>query len=206
MIEDLTRQEQVELFKKWWHRYGKIALIAIIVGLAVGLGWRYWRQHQITQAGHASIIYQQLQSAAAQKQLSTAQSLSQQLMQNYSGTPYASMAALISAQEAVLQGQLNLALTQLQWVMNHADLASLQQIARLRASRILLAQKQYQSALHLLKTVNDPVYQPLIDGVTGDVYRAMGDTKLASQSYKAAQKGFAADGILDPFLEMKISQ
>ena len=60
--------------------------------------------------------------------------------------------------------------------------------------------------LNILKTVDDPMYQPLIDSVKGDIYRALGKNKLAQQSYQAAKNGFENSGIVDPFLNMKISE
>lgn len=206
MIQDLTDKEQIELIKKWWNQYGKIALIAIIVGLAIGFGWRYWRQHKIVQAENASMVYEQLQDAAAQKQFAKTAPLAQKLIKDYRDTPYASMGALIAARDAVLQNNLQLALTKLQWIINNTKSNSLKQIARLRSARILLAQKKYQAAINTLKTVDDPVYRPLINSVKGDIYHAMGKTAQANQFYHAAQSGFEADGILDPFLNMKMTQ
>lgn len=205
-MNDLTDKEQIELIKKWCREYGVVIGIAIVIGLAVGFGWRYWHRHKVVKAEQASIIYTEMQNAASQKKFTVAQALAARLMTQYRSTPYAGMGALLSARDAVLQSNLKLALDKLQWVIKNSKMASLKQIARVRAARILLATKQYQAALNILKTVDDPMYQPLIDSVKGDIYRALGKNKLAQQSYQAAKNGFENSGIVDPFLNMKISE
>lgn len=203
MTEQFSDKEQVEMLKKWWREYGIVIMVAIVLGLAIGFGWRYWHRHKEEKAVEASMIYQQVQNAAARKQFKMAQSLAARLMEHYRSTPYAAMGALLWARDAVLQNNLKIALDKLNWVIKHGKLDSLKQIARLRAARVLLAEKRYQPALNSLKTVDDPVYEPLIESVKGDIYRALGKDKLAKQSYQAAKSGFEASGIINPFLNMK---
>lgn len=205
-MDYLSEKEQVELIKKWWRDYGLAILVAIIIGLAVGFGWRYWIRHKVEKTQEASVIYTELQGASIQQQFTVAEGLVNRLMSRYPNTPYASMGALLSARNAVLQHDLKKALDQLQWVIKNSRMESVKQIARVRAARIFLSEKQYQLSLALLNTVNDPVYQPLIDMVKGDVYRALGKTQLANQAYQNAKNGFEANGIVDTFLNMKISQ
>lgn len=205
-MENLSDKEQIELIKKWWREYGVAVMAAVILGLLLGFGWRYWHQHQLKRTTRASMMYQQLQAAADQNQFNAIKPLASQLMNQYDNTPYAGMAALLWAREAVLQGRSKSALTRLQWVIKNSKMASLKQIARLRAARILLAQKRYQLALNDLKTVDDRVYQPMIYNVQGDIYRAMGKKALAEVSYKKAQSGLEADGLKDPFLNMKLAE
>ncbi|WP_423063802.1 YfgM family protein [Candidiatus Paracoxiella cheracis] len=205
-MSDLTDKEQVEMIKKWWREYGLVITVAVVIGLAVGFGWRYWHRHKVMKAEEASIIYTEMQNAAAQNKFDDAQALASRLMTHYRNTPYAGMSALLWARDAVLQNKLNVALEKLQWTIKNGKMASVKQIARVRAARILLAEKQYQPALTLLKTVDDPTYQPLINSVKGDIYRARGNNKLAKQAYQAAKNGFETSGIVDPFLNMKVSQ
>lgn len=206
MISDLSDKEQIEVFKKWWRDYGRSITCAVVVGLLIGLGWRYWHQHQAHYAQQASTIYYQLQVANQQNQTAQVQSLTSQLMQQYARTPYASLAALFAAKQAVSQNHYADALQQLQWVMQHSRLSSIKQIARLRAARVLLAQQQSQAALQLLQHVDDVAYQPLIDHVKGDIYAAMGNGAAAQQAYQTAQNEAHAAGIVDPVLQMKVSQ
>jgi len=205
-VNDLTDKEQIELIKKWWRQYGVVVTIAVVIGLAIGFGWRYWHRHKIVKAEEASVIYSQMQNAAAENKFDVAQALATRLMDEYRSTPYASLGALLWARDAVLQNKLKLADEKLAWVIKNGKMESLKQIARLRAARILAAQKHYQSALNVLKTTDDPTYQSLIDSVKGDIYSILGKKRLAKKSYQAAKAGFEASGIIDPFLNMKMVQ
>lgn len=205
-MNDLTDKEQIELIKKWWRQYGFVITIAVVIGLAIGFGWRYWHRHKIVKAEEASVIYFQMQNAAADNKFDVAQGLATRLIDEYRHTPYATLGALLWARDAVLQNNLKLAREKLDWVIKNGKMVSLKQIARVRAARILTAQKKYQTALNILKAIDDPTYQPLIDSVKGDIYNAQGKKALAKQSYQAAKSGFETSGIVDPFLTMKIAQ
>ncbi len=165
MTAELTNKEQVELLKKWWHDYGISITVAIVLGLCIGFGWRYWHSYEHKQAQRASVIYMQLQGAVLQNQTGMAEQLATQLMKNYSRSPYAALAAMASAQQAIAKNQWDVALNQFNWVLQHAKMQSLKQIARIRAARVLIAQQKPKDALRLLQTVDDPAYQPLIDQV-----------------------------------------
>lgn len=206
MVNDLTDKEQIELLKKWWRDYGKSITVAIVLGLGIGFGWRYWHQYQTHYAERASDIYAQLQVATAQNQKDLAQQLTTQLLQHYSKTPYASVAALMAAKNAVAQKNYSAAFQQLNWVMQHAKLPSLKQIARLRAARVLLAQHQPQAAMQLLQPEDDASYRSIIATVKGDIYTALGNTQEATKAYQTAQNEAHAAGIENASLLMKVSQ
>jgi len=55
---DMTDREQIDMLKKWWKDYGQSIAIAIMVGLVLSFGWRYWRAHQQQQVEQASSLYQ----------------------------------------------------------------------------------------------------------------------------------------------------
>lgn len=202
----LTDKEQVEMLQEWWKDYGKAIAIAVVVGLAIGFGWRYFRQHKVEHAEKASVIYQAMLTADSKKEYATAQQYATELVQRYNHTPYADMASLTWAREAVLQNNYQLALTQLHWVIDNSKIPTLKQIARLRASRVLLAQNKSQEALNVLKIVNDLMYQPLIDQIKGDAYAALGNHKASTASYQSAQTGLLAAGMEDPLLNMKLAR
>lgn len=204
---DMTNREQAEMLKKWWKDYGRAIAIAIVIGLIVGFGWRYWHKHQQKQAEQASLLYQSMSALDYQKKPKLARKFAQQLMQDYRRSPYAAFAALWSAKEAVQKNNLAAALANCQWVLKNSKVASFKQIARLRAARILLAQKKSNEALAMLSTVNDKTFEPLIENVKGDIYTAMGNNKAARKAYQAAKVGMSsAIGTTDPLLDMKLAQ
>lgn len=201
-----TDREQIEMIKKWWRDYGKTLLIAIIIGLALGFGWRYWRQHKVQVSQQASSLYQAMTIASAKKDQKTAAVFADKLMKEFSNTAYASLAALISAKNEVNENHLDKAYQDLQWVMKNSNVDSFKQIARIRAARILIQENKAKEALTLLSTVDDKSYGALINETKGDAYAALGDKKSALKAYKAAKLGLLEMGITNPILQMKMAQ
>lgn len=201
----ITDQDQVSMLKNWWNEYGKAIAFAIIVGLLIGYGWQWWTAYRAKQLTAASTLYQQMLNADQAQQPVLAIQTAKQLTSTFKHTPYASMAALYLAAQSVNQKQNADALAQLNWVIQHGDVKSLQEIARLRAARIQIAQQQPQAALTLLNTVDDQSFQPMIDAELGDVYKAMGQNDQARKSYEKASKELALAHVSDPFLSFKAS-
>lgn len=200
-----TDSEQIELFKKWWGDYGKWIIIAVVVGLLAGLGWRYWQQQQVEQRQQASLLYQQLIVAERNNTPDAALQMAMEITKRYANMEYAGLANLIAAKIAVAQNNNGLAEQKLQWVIEHSRNASIKQIARLRQARILLSQNKMAQAQQLLTIVDDKTFQPAIDEIQGDIYTALGDTAKARQSYQAAQAGFSAVLGEDMLLSLKLA-
>jgi len=204
---NLTDSEQIAMIKKWWKDYGRAIAVAVAIGLIVGFGWRYWSQHKVERAQQASVLYQQLSVADFQKQPKVAMVFANKLKQEYSHSPYASYAAFWAAKKAVNNKNLPLALKNCRWVVTNGRVKSLKQIARIRAARILLAQKKLKAAMTMLDRVNDKTFMPLINNVKGDIYTAMGEHKAARKAFESAKAGMSASiGVVDPLLDMKLAQ
>lgn len=201
-----TDSEQVEIVRKWWGEYGKWLVAAVIIALAVSFSWRFWQSQQIKTSQQASLLYQQLVMADNQNNPDTVMQMAAEMTNRYPKTEYAAMANLIAAKAAVTQNKNDIAAQKLQWVVDHSANVSIKQIARLRQARVLLAQNQPALAQKVIATVNDPVFQPAIDEVQGDIYTAEGDKAKAHQSYQAAQTGFATVIGDDRLLNLKLAQ
>lgn len=206
MPEYETDNEQLDQMKKWWAHNGKWVTIAVMIGLAVGFGWRYWQQQQVQRYQQASLLYQQLVVADSQNKSDEVMQLAAEITKRYPHTEYASITNLFAAKTAMAQNHHDLALQKLQWVLDHSKNASLQQIARLRKARVQLALNQAAEAQKTLAIVEDKTYQPAIDEVQGDIYMALGDRAKARQSYQAAKIGLSAVLGEDPLLSMKLAQ
>ncbi|OGT45604.1 MAG: hypothetical protein A3E82_08895, partial [Gammaproteobacteria bacterium RIFCSPHIGHO2_12_FULL_38_11] len=171
----VSEKEQIESIRKWWRENGKFLIIAIVIGLGIGFGWRYWHAVQVRHELKASMIYQSILQADADNKVSTVQGGATLLMRDYSASPYAALSALLFAKVAVAQNDLPAALSNLQWVIDHSNQKRLQQIARLNSARILLSQGKAADALMQLKTVSDKSFMPAIDWVKGDIDKQEGN-------------------------------
>jgi predicted negative regulator of RcsB-dependent stress response len=201
-----TDQEQIEMIKKWFRENGKWLVIALVIGLAVGFGWRIWQKQNQQHNEQSSSLYEQLLTANEQNNPQVIAQLSEEIVKRYPKTEYASMANLIAGKAAVYQNNNALAEEKLQWVIDHAVSMSLRQIARLRKARVQLSQAHFDDAQKTLAVVNDKIYQPAIDEIQGDIYAAKGDSIKARQYYQSAQSGFAALFGEDMLLSMKLAQ
>jgi len=201
----LSDKDQVEMIKKWWHDYGKAIVIAVAIGLLVGFGWRYYSGYRVQHAEQASQLFQQLAQMDDASKLDEAKPIAEEIVSNFANTPYASLASLVLAREAVSEKDLLAAEQRLQWVITHSKSDALKQIARLRLARVLVARFKASEALVILQTVDDDTYLPLIEAVRGDVYAGLNDREQSRKAYTAAHNGFKELGVPNPILDMKLA-
>lgn len=187
----VSEKEQLEAIKKWWDDNGKWIAIAVIVGVALGFGWRYFHRIETRRLENASQIYQVVLEADKQNQFKTSQDSAALLIKDFPNTPYAGMAALLLAKEAVSQNQLDVALSQLNWVIDHAKSMRQKQIARILGARILLSQHKTQNALAMIQVVNDKSFSPLINWVRGDIETQLDQEGSAQADYQRAKNGLS---------------
>ena len=179
--------------------------MGIVFAIIASIGWHYWQQKQENNLISASINYQNLLDASITQKSATSIRIANTLLQNYSRTPYASLAALQLAKQAVNQNKLTDAERQLTWVVLHGQSGTLRAVARTRLARVLLAEGQPERALKLLDENDNTFYRPLILAEKGDIYSYLGLPSKALQNYIAAEKLFAKSAIDQPLLSMKIN-
>ncbi|MDP1574023.1 MAG: tetratricopeptide repeat protein [Coxiellaceae bacterium] len=187
----VSEKEQIESIRKWWNEHGKLLLLAVGIGLLIGFSWRQWQKLQLQRAENAAVVYQQVLQANSDKQIKTLQGGVAILKQHFSGTPYASLGALLAAKEAVNQKQLPEALTELQWVIDHGAVSRLKEIARINAARVLLAQSKPKEAEAVIKKMDDKSFAPLVSWVKGDIAMQEGNQQSAQKYYQEAKNGLA---------------
>ncbi|HSW70034.1 MAG TPA: tetratricopeptide repeat protein [Gammaproteobacteria bacterium] len=203
MTEYLTEQEQIQQLKNWIKQYGFTILAGIIIALAMTTGWRYWQNYRDRILSHASIVYDEMLNLRAQNNMDGASVQAKKLLKHYPRTPYAQMAALMLAREAVLRNNYIEAKNQLQWILDHSKDNSLREIARIRLARLLLAEKNPEEALNLLKKWDNKNFIGLVDEVRGDAYLEKNDMKSARQAYQLALAEIPNAVINRPVLQMK---
>ncbi|MBU0751145.1 MAG: tetratricopeptide repeat protein [Gammaproteobacteria bacterium] len=186
-VYDLEEQEQLAELKTWWTQYGNL-ITAIVVALALSvLGWQGWNWWQRSQSSEASALYMSLQRAAAQQDAKRTRELAGVLIDKYSSTAYAGMAALLSGKTQAETGDLKTAKAQLQWAADNARDEALRDLARLRLATVLLDEKAYDEAMKWLAA--EPAaasFAPRFGEVRGDVFAALGKTAEAKAAYAAA--------------------
>lgn len=203
MTEYLTEQEQIEQIKKWLKQYGPTIIMGIVLALILTTSWRYWQSYRTKTLLHASNIYDEMLTKRAQSDQDNALVQAKKLLTHYSNTPYAQMAAMMIARDAVLKKNYPEAITQLTWVIDHSNTRSVKQIARIRIARIYITDNKADAALDLLKKIEDTSFKGIIDEVRGDAYYTLNDGKNARKSYEMALQEIPNAEVARPILQMK---
>lgn len=188
MAYDLEEQEQLDVIKDWWKKNGITVLVGVAVFVAVVAGIQGWRYYQNSQRQQAAVAYEALQSAVQNKDIKRIRETAGQLIEKYSGTPYAARAALLAATANYDSGDVKSAKAQLQWLIENAKEAGARDIAHLRMAGILLDEKSYADAMKLLEQKHEGSFDGLFLDMKGDVLAAEGKTAEARAAYEAALK------------------
>jgi len=193
--DHLTEEEQLEAMKRWWKENGKWVVTAVVLSVGGYFGWGAWQDHQRAQAEAASQVYTQLLETLAVREseapesedLARAQALVTELKADYAHSAYAINAALINAGSAVKKGDLAAAEQELRWVLEQKPEAAVAEVARLRLSRVLLAQGDAEAAL--AEVTGQSEAESLKSDyaeLRGDSHLALGDIQAAREAYEAA--------------------
>jgi len=202
----MSDKEQMQIVKAWWKEYGYYILFSVLFVMVANFGWHRWQQHQSIRLERSSMIYMQMLNLSDQQKNDEAKLIGELLIKDYSKSPYASLAALILAKDAVRVGDLKLADERLQFVIKMAPSKKLRQLARIRAARVLMAMKKSHEAIDLLASVDDNSYAFLVDEVLGDALLEAGKVGDAEKSYRKAQNIGANMMPQSPLLKMKMQQ
>jgi len=181
-----TEDQQVEDLKKWWKENGKAVMVGAVLGFSAIFGGRMYMDHQEKLRIEASIGFERMSMAMEQQQAEAAFSQGDQIVSDYSGTPYAALASLAMARLHVEKGELAAAENRLQWVMDHNSQEDIAHIARLRLARVLFADGRLDKALTLLANVDEAAYESIYQELRGDIYLAKKQLDQARTAYEAA--------------------
>ena len=182
-----TEEQQIEELKKWWKENGSSVITGVVLGLAVLFGVKYWFAYQDGVAIQASVVFTVMMNEMEQGDNKAASDKAGMLITDYSGTPYASLAAMMLARFRIEDGDLEAAGTQLQWVLDNGSSGVIQDTARLRLARVLLGLQDYDGAMAQLDQAEAGTGRNgVLAEVRGDIYSVRGDTERAVNAYQSA--------------------
>ena len=103
----MTEEEQLEVIKKWWKRYGNIVTVLLSVILLCIAGYRYmhWHQNKLTQ--QASVIYENMMVALSNQNTKSVRAYANELIKDYGNSVYADAAHLTLAKVYVSKNKLD---------------------------------------------------------------------------------------------------
>lgn len=208
---DLEEQEQLENLKAWWKIFGRWIAIGLVLVLFIYFIYVMYGKYQKNKSLDAAQVYQNLIVAMAQKDLPSAIKLSEDIESRFSGTSYAGMAGLLSANLANATNDTAGALKQLRWVEDNAQSEGMRNIARNRIIMIQLDSEDPAALAevdNLLKKTPAKGFEPLFLERRGDFYLVQKKDAQALAAYKEAWEASSKakadfNGIkeLDPILK-----
>lgn len=203
MAYDLEEQEQLDEFKAWWKKNGGIATYLILAALVAYAAWQGYQYFQNKKAVEASELYQALVVTDSTK---TAEIKTQttNLMENFSGTPYAGRAAVFVAKTNIEANDSKSAKSQLEWAIKNAKESAVQAVASLQLAGILFQEKDYDAANKVLNAVSDKGFEGLKANLQGDILMAQGKNVEAKKAYENALNNLDAQGKLHLYTQQKL--
>ena len=192
MAELRSEEEQLEVVKRWWKENGTSLIAGAVLAAAGVFGWNAWQNYQEGKSEAASARYQQLINMTAGTtlegdQLSAAQTLIDELTDDYSNTLYAELAQLLEARLAVQQDDLAAAKQALQDVASNSSRRYVQSLAWLRLARIEVAEGNPEAALALLDQPISDALAAQQANVRGDAFLAQNQPEQARDAWQTAQ-------------------
>ena len=201
MAEYETEEQQVEAIKEWWKQNGLAVISGAVLGIGALVGWRGWGWYQEKQANEASDIFAVVQEAVNKNDATGLNEQTKTLRENYASTPYASLAVLHEAKTHNDKGDFAAAEESLRWVLKNSKQDSVQEIARLRLARLLLAENKIDEAQTMIGTSTSKAYASLANEIRGDIFVAKGELEQAKKAYDQAMQSASGSGV--EFLQLK---
>lgn len=201
MAEYETEEQQVEALKDWWKQNGLAVIGGAVLGISALVGWRGWNWYQDNQTTEASDIFAVVQEAANKNEAAALQEQTDILRNKYASTPYAPLAVLHQAKNQIDQGDNVAAEESLRWVLKNSKQDSVENVARLRLARLLLAEDKVDEAQAMLNSGMSEAYASLANEIRGDIFVAKGEIEQAKEAYDQAMQAASGGGI--EYLQLK---
>lgn len=187
MVEIYDAHEQSEVVKKWLSENGSAIVMGLVIAFGGLFGFKQWQSWQESNKQQASTEYEVMSELLTAGQLDAAMSNFQNLQDNYSRSPYTSMAALQMARARLQASQSDLAVGLYEFVVDNGYPKAMSVIARVRLARVLLELDTADKALEVLQAETDIFgFESRYAEVRGDIYQAQGKDDEAIDAYLEA--------------------
>ena len=181
---DLEEQEQLDQIKHFWARYGNTitwALILILGAFAAWNGWQYWQRKQ---AMGASVLYDEIERAVADKDVPRMERAFTDIKDKFASTAFARQGALLAASGLNASGKSDSAKAALAWVVEQNSDEGLQAVARLRLAALALEANAPDDAAKWLEGTVPVEFAGLVADRKGDIHWVKGQKAEARAEFE----------------------
>jgi len=186
-VDDLqSEKEQIEEMRAWWSEYGRVVIAGIVIAIGGLIGYSQYTDSQTASQLAASELFETLVSHIVDGDLDDAESVADDLANDYADTSYAAQSRLAMARLYMDQNRDQDAADVLNELLTMGADEGLTNIGRLRLARVLLYQDKPQDVADLLEGTNVDAFAGLTDELLGDAYTALGRYDDAGDAYRRA--------------------
>lgn len=208
-------EEQLELLKRYWRAYGKLAILGVFIVFVCFFSFQIWEKQRYEASVDASQLYDNLMELQGQsmnqpltsEQLSTMEHIVSSLKTKYTSSRYTAFSVLISVKQKLDENKLDQAGESLEWILKQNFDEQIDALARIRLARVLLAQSPENGtkALEVLDGIKQKdAFIISREDVRGDIYLTMGQLDKAGLAYQRAMDTVVANGESRPLLQLKL--
>jgi predicted negative regulator of RcsB-dependent stress response len=193
MVEVYDAHEQGEIVKKWLSENGSAIVMGLVIAFGGLFGFKQWQAWQVNTRQQASVEFEVMGELLAVGQLDAAMDNFQNLKDDYSKSPYTTMAALQFAKARIQLSQPDLAIDLYEYVMENGYPQAMTVVARERLARVLLDQGDAERAMTVLEGAEDVTgFESRFAEVRGDIHYDQGRMGEARAAYLEALDQLAA--------------
>jgi predicted negative regulator of RcsB-dependent stress response len=205
MVEIYDAHEQGEIVKKWLSENGSAIVMGLVIAFGGLFGFKQWQGWQENSRQQAAVEFEVMTDLLSAGQLDAAMANFQALKDDYSKSPYTSMAALQFARARIAANQADLAVGLYEYVMENGYPKAMQVVARERLARVLLDQGDSNAALAVLDGATEITgYESRYAEVRGDIHFELGSHEEARTAYLEALELLEPGAGDRSHLEMKL--
>ena len=189
----VAHDDETEKLREWWKRNGAGIIAGVVIGVGGVGGIQGWRMYEDSQAGKASVLYQEMLGAAAAERSEAASAAAEALTSKHSGSGYADLAQLMLARLALEEEDVAKARIALNELIASTSDSVMRQVARVRLAVIALKEGDPEVIRKLSRAEAGDGFSSHFQELLGDALVANGDLGGARQAYQEALKGVTAD-------------
>jgi len=197
-------EEQLEEFKAFWRKHGNTILTIVTVVLIAVAAWRGWTWYEANRSARAAAVYDQLKVAVETGDAERIRSAAQVLRDDFPGTAYARMGALVAAHAQAVADSSDSASENLRWVVEEGDDQVFVLVARLRLASILIEQEAWDEARRVLDVEVPPAFAGLYADRRGDIAMAQGRADEAREAWTKALESLGPATSIARLVQLKL--
>ena len=186
--------EQINKLKLFFNKNWLLSLLVLLLALGSLGGYKIWSYYENKLLIEASVIYQKVldidqsidEKVDEPESSKAIINLSQQIVNDYSSTAYASLAQLMITKHALAIINPELAINALKWVRDKNLVQEIYTVASIRLAKLLWSDNQHEEALVIVSDSFPKSFLAQIAELKGDIYTTKKDFVKARSSYKSA--------------------